>query len=161
VWTDRLAAVDVFLVPAGSAYGWQEYGGDGAICIPVVSLMRVWDWWNARHCSLADVLRLEYGHAIADTHRGLFRSRRFIDAFAAAHNDESELDYDNESHVTEYAATNVAEDFAETFMTYLRSAGRIPARLGTPAIRRKWGFVRDVALTIASGQRRWPLRLRG
>ena len=77
--------------------------------------------------SLADVIRHEYGHAVAHTHGRLVRSSRFREAFGASHDSLHEFEYDEELHVTPYAATSAAEDFAETFMFYLRHGGRLPA----------------------------------
>ena len=70
VWNDRMFAVDVHLVPGGSAYGYYHYGGTGRIAIPMLSLIRFVDLYHGEYTSLADVLRHEYGHALADTHRG-------------------------------------------------------------------------------------------
>ena len=155
LWTEAVAAVGVWLVPVGNAHGWQHYGSSGEIHVPAVSLLRLGDWVRGEYTALTDVLRHEYGHAVADTHRGLFRSRRFREAFGASHEDPSAWEYDPDLHVTEYAASDASEDFAETFMLYLRARGRLPAPLDRPVIRRKWGFVRAVCGAIRHGRRRW------
>ena len=76
-WTERLADVEVCLVPVGLAYGWHVEHEPGVICIPAVSACRLGDLFYGRRTSLRDVLRHEHGHALAHCHRGLFRSRRF------------------------------------------------------------------------------------
>jgi hypothetical protein len=156
LWNDRVAAADVRLVPVGRRYGWQWYGGTGAIDIPAVSMNRLWDLLVGRYTSLAGILRHEYAHVIADTHRGLMRSRRFRDVFDAAHGDESPFVHDPELHVSKYAASMAAEDFAETFRLWLRHRGVMPTRfVGLPAIEAKWQFIGALRDAIRDGRRRW------
>lgn len=147
--------VDTHLVNFGAAYGWQCYGSTGDINVPRVSLSRLSHLWNGGYTSLRDVLRHEFAHAIADTHRGLFRTSRFAEAFGAAHHWEFGWEHDPEHHVSEYAATAPAEDFAETFMFYLRHKGVLPARLEMPTITRKWRFIQRLSRAMMKGIRRW------
>lgn len=148
-------SVDTYLVPLGLPYGWQCYGSTGEIKIPRVSLSRLSHIWRGGYTSLRDVLRHEFAHAIADTHRGLFRSAFFSDSFDAAHHWNFEWEYDPDHHVSEYAATAPAEDFAETFMLYVRHAGALPAGHATAPIRRKWKFIHRLSDAISRGLRRW------
>ena len=136
-------------------YGWQWYGSTGDINIPRVSLSRLSHLWKGGYTSLRDVLRHEFAHAIADTHRGLFRSSYFADAFGAAHHWDFEWEYDPEHHVTKYGATAPAEDFAETFMLYLRHNGVLPVRLETRAIKQKWRFIQRLSQAVMKGIRTW------
>lgn len=151
--------VDVFLVPVGMAFGWQFYGSSGDIHIPAISFSKLHDAFSGNYTSLRDVLRHEYGHAAADTHRGLIRSRQFQDAFGAAHEAKVEWEFDSRFHLSGYAATCPLEDFAETFMFFLRHGGRFPSTLKTPAIQKKWTFIRKLGSAIRSGKRRWPIRV--
>ena len=105
--------------------------------------------------TLRDLLRHEYGHAVADTNRALIRSRRFADAFGTPHDSEIPNDYSPDEHVTEYASTDACEDFAEVFRFYLKHSGKIPMRYETRIIRGKWRFVDRLCTCIASGKRRW------
>jgi hypothetical protein len=157
VWDAHMQAVDVYLVPFDWAcYGWQWYGSTGDICIPSIGLAKLRDHWFGRHTSLAYVLRHEYGHALADTHRGLFRSSRFGAIFGTAHEDEmTSFEYDPSFHVSEYAATNASEDFAEVFALYLRHGGRLPRDHYTKPKQAKWRFVRDVCSAVQLRRRRW------
>lgn len=150
-----VCGVDVYLVALGVAYGWQGYGGNGEIHVPRISWSRLSHLFSGGYTSLRDVLRHEYAHAVADTHRGLIRSERFAQAFGATHSWNSEWEYDPEHHVTSYAATATAEDFAETFMVYLRHGGRLPAHYDTIPIRRKWKFIRALGDALRRGRRRW------
>ena len=148
-------AVDMHLVPFGFAHGWQWYGSTGDISIPRISVLRLCEIWRGCYTSLRDVLRHEFAHAIADTHRGLFRSNQFADAFGAAHHWVFEWEYDPEHHISEYAATAPAEDFAEVFMIYIRHGGRLPPWHATRPIQRKWKFIRRLSDAISRGLRRW------
>lgn len=147
--------VDTYLVAFGRAYGWQWYRGSGHIDIPAVSLARLRDLWRGRYTSLRNILRHEFAHALADTHRGLFRSRRFSDAFGASHDSEVALEYDADFHLNSYAATSPKEDFAELFEVYVRYQGRLPSDLATKPRRRKWQFIDDLRAAISKGKRRW------
>lgn len=154
-YDEAIAEVEVELVSFRSAHGLQYYGSTGHIEIPRVSLSRLYDLISRSHTSLRDVLRHEYAHAIADTHRGLFRSRRFSEAFDGAHTWDFEWEHDPAHHVSYYAASGPAEDFAEVFMFYVRHKGKLPASLSTGPIRRKWRFVKELGKAISKGQRRW------
>jgi len=46
--------------------------------------------------------------------------------------------------VSTYAATQPAEDFAETFMHFVRLKGALPRKWKTPAIRPNWTFVKGL-----------------
>ncbi len=147
--------IETCLVAFGIPYGWQHYRGSGHINIPRISFSRLTDLWTGSYTSLRDILRHEFGHALADTHRGLFRSRRFSDAFGASHDSEVEWEHDPKHHVSLYAAANPAEDFAESFMIYVRHHGRLPSKLATTTVRRKWRFIDELRNAVSTGRRRW------
>lgn len=155
LWTDRLREVPVVLVPVGVAYGWIWYGGTGEICVPRVSLLKLHDFLTGSYTSLADVLRHEFGHAVTDTHRGIFRSRRFTMAFGRSHESNDRSEYAPATHISRYAATNPSEDFAENFMHFIRCRGTLPSKYAAPAIRRKWEFICDLCHAIQNGRSRW------
>ena len=156
LWTDELAEVEVYLTWFGTAYGYQCYKSTGEILIPAVSLSRLWELWAyTRPVPLTDLLRHEYGHAVADTNRRLLGSRQFRGAFGTYHDDVQSLGYDSLEHVSTYAATSASEDFAEVFMYYLKHSGNLPRRFDTPTIRKKWNFVRRLSSRIRQGKRRW------
>jgi hypothetical protein len=151
----QVAEVGVRLVTVRTAHGYHIEGERGEIVIPAFSLSKLVDLLDGQCTPLSLVLRHEYGHAIADTHRGLIRSSAFRNAFHAPHDADVEWDYDPEIFVTEYATENPAEDFTEVFGHYLRYGGCLPARLHTPAIRQKWEFVHDLSTAIRRGRRRF------
>ncbi len=154
-YDEHIQAVDVYLVNFGKAYGWHYYGTTGDIHIPAISLSQLTAVFGHPYASLRDTLRHEYAHAVADTHRGLFRSSRFSGAFGAPHNATIEWEFDASFHLTTYAATSPREDFAETFMYFVRHNSILPQRLRTPPIVRKWHFIQELGDAISRGQRRW------
>ena len=82
--------------------------------------------------SLRDVLRHEFGHALAYHYPSLIRRRRaFVLAFGAGY--DADWTYppgEPYDFVTDYAMTSPMEDFAETFAHWLRDpanpVGRLP-----------------------------------
>lgn len=155
-YDEKLASVDVYLSWVGYAYGWCWYGTTGDIHIPAISLGKLFERFSGcSKTSLRDVIRHEYGHALAHTHKGLFCSVPFKRAFGTHHDADVKSDYDPDRHVTPYAATSPSEDAAEVFMLYLKYDGELPERLNTWRIRRKWRFVRDLGVAVRRGQRRW------
>jgi len=157
LWSDALAEVDVWLVPVSLAcYGWHS-GDPGAISIPAVSLAHLGDFLRGQHTRLADVLRHEWAHALADIHPGLVGRPAFARCFGGDYDDElAPHDHDPARHLTEYAAAMPCEDFAETFHFYLRHRGRLPVRLaGKPVIARKWNYVERIARAMAQGRTRF------
>jgi hypothetical protein len=146
LWLSRMAQVEVYLTawnPMGFVcYGWQNYGTDGSICIPSISGPRISDWlFNRRGYTLRDVLRHEWAHALAHHHHDKVSKHSFIRAFDGDHDSDAEFDYDPEIHISEYAATNASEDFAENFMYYIKHRGEIPNKWQTPAIAKRWRYI--------------------
>jgi len=115
------------------------------IYIPRIAVARLAAGWRGvRSSSLRDILRHELGHAFAVEHPSLVRrSSAFVRAFGASYDDQVGLDQDD--CVSAYAATSPAEDFAETFMTYLRVRGALVRFKGRPAVLRKLHFVAGLA----------------
>lgn len=146
LWSGRLERIDVLLVPfSWACYGWQNYRQDGSICIPALSGVRASDWISRRSgLGLRDVLRHEWAHALADQHRELVADKAFIRAFGADHEDEEPFEYDPQIHVSEYAATNASEDFAENFRLFVKHRGRLSARHRTASIQRRWKFIQGL-----------------
>lgn len=156
LWTDAIADVEVYLTWFGTAYGYQYYKTSGQIEIPAISLARLCASLLGREVlSLRDLLRHEYGHAVADNNRGLIRSRHFRNAFGTHHDDTQPARYDSDQHVTPYASTVASEDFAETFMYFIKHKGKLPTAFNMPTIKKKWDFVGQLCSQIQSGKRRW------
>ena len=153
--SEGVRKVRVKLTPFGTAYGYQYYGSSGDICIPALSLSRFSTLLGYPYTSLRDVLRHEYGHAVADLHRGLIRSKKFSSAFGSGHCFEKREEFHPEVHLTPYAAHSPGEDFAETFMIYVRTAGVLAACHQSKAIKSKWLFLQDLSKSISRRMTRW------
>jgi len=153
--SEGVRKVRVKLTPFGMAYGYQYYGSSGDICIPALSLSRFSTLLGYPYTSLRDVLRHEYGHAVADLHRGLIRSKKFSSAFGSGHCFEKREEFHHEVHLTPYAAHSPGEYFAETFMIYDRTAGVLPDCHQSKAIKSKWLFLRELSKSISRRMTRW------
>ena len=153
-YDEKLSKVEIYLVPFGIPHGWQNYGSDHDICIPAVSTSRLAKIVGFPGCGLTDVLRHEFAHAIADTHRSLFHSNVFADAFGNTHSSNKEYEYDPFYFVSTYAANNTSESYAEVFMFFLKYEGHLPTRFDTPPIRRQWHFINRLATAIQQGKSR-------
>ena len=112
----------------------------------------------AKSCA-ADVLRHEYAHAIADMYpKEVANSGSFRAAFGGACGDDpakfgNTPDRDGD-FVSVYAKKSTEEDFAETFMLYVKHKGKLPARFAKSlAIRRKWKNVGEIIRRVAASAR--------
>ena len=102
-YDDKLSKIDVYLVPFGFAYGWQNYGSSGDICIPAISTSRLSQLFGYPVLGLCSILRHEFAHAIADTHRGLFHSKVFTNAFSDDHDSKKEKENPLYYYISDYA----------------------------------------------------------
>ena len=129
-----------------AAYGWHS-GTPGSISIPAVSLAQTRDYFSGHFMRLTDILRHEWAHGVADVHPGFVQCPRFVRCFGGAYDYPGIVaTHDPAKHITPYAASMPAEDFAEVFHYYLRHKGRLPVRLrNRPVIVRKWRFIARMA----------------
>ncbi len=103
--------------------------------------------------NVLDVVRHEYAHALAHYYPALIqRARAFTAAFGGRYSSgdpvpgaEREQDF-----ISAYAATEPCEDFAETFMVFLRRKGK-PLASTSRAITRKWKFIAATVSTVKAG----------
>lgn len=154
----QLGAADAlgfcFDTPTSGLWRWFGYHA-GNIYIPQWVLSQ--GPWGQDRGSLRDVLRHEYAHALAWHYPALIRrSRPFVAAFGGGYDLGQRIPGPEAAFVSEYARTQPAEDFAETFMVFVRRGGRRPAQLRNAQLRRKWAFIRRVVQTIARGGVRLP-----
>jgi len=145
-WHRKLDDIEVCLAPLGyDCYGW--FMPDGHIYIPAVTGATLSDLVTGHHTRLADVLRHEWAHALADRRPRLVEGKRFRKAFGGRYDSPNQAwDYDPDLHLTPYASSKPCEDFAETFHYYLRHKGRLPVRLHNKiGIIQKWEFIASLA----------------
>lgn len=131
-------------------------GKPGHVEIPRWSVLRVLCLgMGYQPLAIREILRHEYGHALAYQYRRLLRSKLFRVAFGMHHEKEQASEYDPARHVTAYAATRPYEDFAEVFAEFVKLQGEIPLWYATPAIRKKWEFVRRLCSQVSRRRKSW------
>ena len=128
--------------------GFYHYS-DGNIHVPGICFADLWPWFQDR--VLVDVLRHEYGHALEDKYPKYFHGREFKRAFGAEYGDAVVFkEGDEENYVSQYAQQMTQEDFAETFMYYMKYNGALPRQFSrSKAIRLKWETVAAICQDIA------------
>lgn len=148
---ERLSIYGLWHGFCGNAEGL--YGNakeDQDIHIPAVTRSGL---WNGDHRVVRDDVRHEFGHALAGKFKKFFHGGIFKEAFGASYGEKKVFvggDWTNE-YVTEYASKMTQEDFAETFMLYMKYKGKMPARyLGKRAIEKKWKTVGRIIREIAA-----------
>jgi hypothetical protein len=158
LWTEPVAGVQILLIDTGESYAeyeWVGTGDSGVIVVRAIATARRVEARQGTFTPLVDILCHEYAHALANIYKGLIRSRQFTMAFGASYDNHERFAYSPETHMTEYAATNASEDFAETFMRFLKHGGELPAAYDTEFIRRKWRFVARFCASVRRGKSRW------
>ena len=140
-------------------YEFLKCKGDGNIHFPAVynglDLRLRWIDKN----STIDVFRHEFGHALSDRYPGaLKKGGVFRTAFGGPCDDKPAPGTDPDDWegrcVTFYATKNTREDFAETFMFFMKNKGKLPAKFAKkPAIRKKWKAVAEIVKRVAKATR--------
>ena len=143
---DGLAA----FVGAMGLYGFISEG-DGDIHIPALYFAGLLpSVYEDRQ--ILDVIRHEFGHALADRYQRLFRGSPFRSAFGANYGETKVFKRGawEDRFVTEYATDSTREDFAETFMLFMKYKGKLPTRYsGKRPIEKKWRAVRQIVKEIS------------
>lgn len=103
----------------------------GHIYIPAMSLFQR---------RLSNVLRHEYAHALAHYYPAIKRSADFRAAFGGFYGQDAIRAALRSDCVSRYAMTEPMEDFAETFMLFLKRGGKAPKRM-SKRLFRKWDYV--------------------
>lgn len=150
----RLLEVEVYWCPLPQitmydALGFFTHGAStldrllgyeaGHIYIPAFVLSHF--FWQSRG-SLRDVIRHEYAHAFAHHHPKLIiKSKEFESVFGGNYYSEAPSEMEDAAYLTEYAKTMPMEDFAETFMIYVRKKGVLPSTFNNKKLIRKWKFI--------------------
>jgi hypothetical protein len=136
LWDGKLEKIEVVLsyLPSGL---WGECGfvydrgvgglaalagfREGVIYVPFNAPVS-----RRRGETLRDVLRHEYGHALAWLRPSFVRGTWFRETFGAAYDEEwrARPVFDEREYVSSYSTMRAKEDFAETFATWLRGDAR-------------------------------------
>ena len=131
--------------------GWY-FPSDQNIHIPTFCIAAMLP--NGEKRILADVLRHEYGHALEGKYWKFFHCKEFRDVFGKPYGPSKPIDTNENHYVSRYAMNETREDFAETFMYYMKYRGILPEKWAkVPAIHRKWSFIEQLRKKIiASGK---------
>ncbi len=121
----------------GGVMGFYSFE-DHDIHVPAFWPAALLPWYKGR--CMTDVLRHEFGHALADAYPQYFHCKHFADAFGRSYGRwKVAEDGDEGNYVSAYARTYTQEDFAETFMLYVKYKGVLPQEFArNEAIRAKW-----------------------
>ena len=158
----KLDKVECFyerIAPIAALNGWMGFFDfdDHNIHFPSVYLPIAWLMGTVgeKNCA-ADVIRHEFGHALADRYPGaLKKGGLFREAFGGVYSDKPAPDSDPDNwefeFVTQYATDATREDFAETFMLFVKHKGKIPAKFAKrPMIMKKWKAVAEIVRRVAA-----------
>lgn len=120
---------------------------DGDIYIPPISIKRL-KLIYGKDKDLLDIIRHEYGHGIADKYPYLIkRSSSFIKAFGGPYTRIAPLpgsrNPSSNDFVSRQATKNPKEDFAETFMVYLKCKGKIDLFKTRTGVFEKMKFIKS------------------
>lgn len=132
-------------------FGFSDLATEGYYWNRTIHLP-AWGYWFRSTDGIRNVIRHEFGHAVADVDNAIFRGATFRKAFGAPYGRRSIPRFRNnaaETCVSKYAATCTREDWAETFMLFLQHKGRMPTRFrGLPDIEAKWEATRKILSRI-------------
>ncbi len=126
-----------------------------SVYLPIEAL---WKDLGAKANAL-DVIRHEFGHALADLYPGaLKKGGTFRAAFGGSYGgtpaEERGVEGWEERYISEYATSATQEDFAETFMLFVKHKGKIPAKFAKmPPVRKKWKAVAEIVKRVAAATR--------
>jgi hypothetical protein len=118
----------------------------GNIYIPSIVLDTI--FWNNTY-TLRDVIRHEYAHAFAHYYRRLImRSAEFKKVFGGSYLSFNPSGMKADAYITDYAKSMPMEDFAETFMVYVRRKGVLPKKYTNKKLILKWKFIGKIIKAI-------------
>jgi hypothetical protein len=141
-------------IPRVNNYGVFFHGTDrlqgmlgyktGHIYIPGIVLANI--FWQHMH-SVRDVIRHEYAHAFAHYYPKLIiRSKEFESVYGGKYYSSVPSQMEDEAYVSDYAKTIPMEDFAETFMVFVRRRGVMPKSMKNVKLKKKWKFIAKTIL---------------
>ncbi len=111
----------------------------GHIYIPAFVLSQD---FRQKRGSLRNIIRHEYGHAFAHHYPELIiYSEKFEAVFGGNYYSDVPSEMEHEAYISKYAKAMPMEDFAETFMVFVRRKGIIPAKISNTKLKNKWAFI--------------------
>lgn len=110
----------------------------GHIYVPSFVLSQT--FWQSRD-SLKDVIRHEYAHSLAHHYPKLILKSDFKKTFGGEYYSYEPIKMEKDAFITDYATVMPMEDFAETFMVYIRRKGNIPSTIKNKKLIKKWQYI--------------------
>ena len=106
--------------------------------------------FNQNRGSLREIIRHEYGHAVAHYYPELIdNSTDFEKVFGAAYYSNEPTGMEEVAYISAYAASMPMEDFAETFMVFVRRKGIVPSKISNKKLLAKWQFLANLCNIIS------------
>ncbi len=106
--------------------------------------------WGRGMTTIVDVIRHEFAHAYANLYQYDSVFKGFALAFGGNYGEINPDCVKRKHCVSFYAEQSTQEDFAETFMFYLKFKGKIPSSFAEDKyIAKKWDFVRIFIKSLA------------
>jgi hypothetical protein len=145
IYTDKLDETSVSLsyAPWNFSVNGHYDPNNNSVTVPALSTSAAF----GPYCSLRDVLRHEFGHALLDHSPRLISAAEWKKIFGAPRGKPSPYEYDEEDFITPYAnsGATVEEDFCELLMVWVRHKGDIKRyRYSRPGVYAKLQFVASV-----------------
>jgi hypothetical protein len=111
----------------------------GHIYIPKYVVLQ---FFKQERGSLREILRHEYAHVLAHYYPEFIEdNEEFEKVFGGAYYHTQPIAMEDAAYITDYARKKPMEDFAETFMVYLRRKGVLPDGIKNKKLKRKWNFI--------------------
>ncbi|MEO6833520.1 MAG: putative zinc-binding metallopeptidase, partial [Chitinophagaceae bacterium] len=115
---------------------------ESAIYIPRWVVVQPWIF-GEKTC-IRDIIRHEYAHAFQECYPKKIKPRAFEKVFGGSYYNPDAKDFRPKAYVSKYAASMPMEDFAETFMYFLKYKGNCPRQFNRPIIQRKWQYINQL-----------------
>ena len=156
---DKVEATYLTIAPISAVAGYMGFYQPETKTIEFPSMyLPIEALWTSLSpkASAVDVFRHEFGHALADLYpRALSKGSLFREAFGGTYGpipaEERGVEGWEGRYVSEYATSATQEDFAETFMLFVKHKGKLPAKFrGKPVITKKWAAVREIVKRVAA-----------
>ena len=106
--------------------------------------------FNHTRRSLRGIICHEHGHAVAHYYPELIdNSTIFEKVFGAAYYSYEPMGMEQGAYISAYAASMPMEDFADTFMVFVRREGIVPPNILNKKLLAKWQFVANLCTLIS------------